>query len=73
LLSTHLLQEVEALCDRVIILDQGTLRLDDALPKAGRESVEHLFAEITGKDRGKNDRDVHEVTPDTASNEANDE
>ncbi len=47
LLSTHLLQEVEALCDRVLILDHGRLRLDDALPKAGRESVERLFAEIT--------------------------
>jgi ABC-2 type transport system ATP-binding protein len=29
ILSTHILEEVEALCTRVIIIDRGTIRLDD--------------------------------------------
>jgi ABC-2 type transport system ATP-binding protein len=32
LLSTHIMQEVEAICDRVIILDKGRIVADDALP-----------------------------------------
>lgn len=47
LLSTHLLQEVEALCDHVLILDRGRLRLDDDLPRAGRAHIEELFHRIT--------------------------
>lgn len=31
LFSSHILQEVEAICDRVIIINQGTLVADDAL------------------------------------------
>jgi ABC-2 type transport system ATP-binding protein len=29
ILSTHILEEVEALCTRVILIDRGTIRLDD--------------------------------------------
>jgi ABC-2 type transport system ATP-binding protein len=43
LLSSHQLSEVEAVCDRVSVLDRGTLaaegRLDDLLNIAGRTSV----------------------------------
>ncbi|MEM6772447.1 MAG: ATP-binding cassette domain-containing protein, partial [Bacteroidota bacterium] len=31
ILSTHIMQEVQALCDRVIIIDQGTLVADDPI------------------------------------------
>ncbi len=31
ILSTHILQEVDALCDRVIIINKGTIVLDDSL------------------------------------------
>lgn len=47
LLSTHLLHEVELLCDHVLILDHGHLRYDDVLPAGDRSSVETLFREIT--------------------------
>lgn len=30
LLSTHILQEVEAICDRVIIIDRGSIKADDS-------------------------------------------
>ncbi|MEX0982674.1 MAG: gliding motility-associated ABC transporter ATP-binding subunit GldA [Bacteroidales bacterium] len=30
ILSTHIMQEVEAICDRVIIIDQGKIRADEA-------------------------------------------
>src|SRR4029078_9447801 len=46
-LSSHILSEVEALCDRVGILRQGTLidqgTLDD-LPHLGTQTVEVTFA-----------------------------
>ena len=47
LLSTHLLHEVELLCDHVMILDHGRLRYDDVLPAGDRSSVESLFRQIT--------------------------
>lgn len=46
LLSTHIMSEVEALCDRVIIIDKGEIKWDtpiDQLPK----NLESLFAELT--------------------------
>jgi gliding motility-associated transport system ATP-binding protein len=52
LLSTHLLHEVELLCDRVLILDHGRLRYDDILPAGDRSSVESLFRQITIGEQG---------------------
>jgi ABC-2 type transport system ATP-binding protein len=50
LLCTHDLQEAEALCDRVIMLDEGRL-LADGTPRelAGGGSLEDLFMRLTGK------------------------
>ncbi|MCU0634139.1 MAG: ATP-binding cassette domain-containing protein [Gemmatimonadaceae bacterium] len=39
LLSTHLVDDVEALCDRVVILDRGRVRLD-ATPQAALATLE---------------------------------
>jgi ABC-2 type transport system ATP-binding protein len=50
--SSHLLDVVERLCDRVIILDHGRLAMDGSpaeLLAAGQSStLEKLFAQITG-------------------------
>ena len=47
LLSTHILSEVEAICDRVIIINRGTLRWDGKLSAlAGQAPV--LVLEVRG-------------------------
>ncbi len=45
LLSTHILQEVEALCDRVIIIDHGEIKADLRMEEI--EDLEKLFRQKT--------------------------
>ncbi len=45
LLSTHILQEVEALCDRVIIIDHGQIMADK--PMSEIDNLENLFHSMT--------------------------
>ena len=45
ILSTHILQEVREMCDRVIILDHGTVKAD--LPMEQIPDLESLFREAT--------------------------
>ena len=57
LLSTHIMQEVEAMCQRVIIINQGVIRADDTISGlrkkfAAKEngqtlSMEQIFHELT--------------------------
>jgi len=51
--SSHILDVVEKVCDRVLIIDEGTLKADGApaeLVRAHRaESLEQLFTELTAK------------------------
>ena len=48
LLSTHVLQEVEILCSRVILIDEGRIVFDDDISKMGdREKLEQRFHELT--------------------------
>ena len=44
LLSTHILSEVEAVCDRLIIIHEGRKAAD--LP-AAQDNLEDVFVEIT--------------------------
>ncbi|MEN8201265.1 MAG: gliding motility-associated ABC transporter ATP-binding subunit GldA [Bacteroidota bacterium] len=49
LLSTHILQEVEAICDRVIIINQGCIVADELADKIGMSSsaqVQTIHVEI---------------------------
>jgi ABC-2 type transport system ATP-binding protein len=46
LLSTHILSEVEAVCDRVIIIREGE-KVADLAPSEAEPSLEDLFAELT--------------------------
>ncbi len=51
LLSTHILQEVEAICDRVIIIDQGCIVADETaenLTSGGSGEVQTIHVEIDG-------------------------
>ena len=53
LFSTHIMQEVEAICDRAIIIDRGVIKLDDSmqnlLGKSASQSMEKLFHQLTTK------------------------
>lgn len=50
LLSTHIMQEVEAMCSRVIIISSGNLVADDSMSnlKAGNKSLEEVFRSVAG-------------------------
>lgn len=49
LFSSHILQEVEAICDRVIIINKGILVADDTLSNVQRkgENLEEVFRQLT--------------------------
>ena len=50
LFSTHIMQEVEAICDRVIIINNGVLIHDKSLPDTLKATnLETLFAELTNQ------------------------
>ena len=48
LLSTHILQEVEILCDRVVLINKGRIVFDDSISEMGeREAMERKFHQLT--------------------------
>jgi len=46
LLSTHIMQEVEAICDRVIIIDKGEIVLDKRLDELAQEKAQIVEVEF---------------------------
>lgn len=48
LLSTHILQEVKAVCSRVILINEGRLVFDGSADDMGGDSMESRFRELTG-------------------------
>lgn len=51
LLSTHILQEVEAVADRVVMISEGRVVFDgppDDLRKEGEGNLDHAFHKLTG-------------------------
>ena len=51
LYTTHYMEEVEALCDHVAIMDHGKLIAQDRLEVllGGKESLEQVFLDLTGR------------------------
>ena len=49
MLSTHILSEVEAICDRVLIINNGSIVLDQYLKEllANGDSLESTFMRLT--------------------------
>ncbi|MCP9755206.1 ATP-binding cassette domain-containing protein [Lacihabitans sp. CCS-44] len=49
ILSTHIMQEVEAICDRVIIINKGNLVADDTLENLKKDggTLEEIFRKLT--------------------------
>jgi ABC-2 type transport system ATP-binding protein len=56
LFSSHILQEVEAVCDRVLILRKGNLVADRRMQdlKKGGDQLETLFRELTSEEQPSN-------------------
>jgi len=56
ILSTHIMQEVAALCDRIIIIANGQIAADGAahelLEKSGCDSLEDAFVRLIGTEEG---------------------
>ncbi len=52
LLSTHILQEVKAMADRVILINEGRKVYDGALAEIDpkKQGLDHVFADLTGHD-----------------------
>ncbi|WP_019601559.1 ABC transporter ATP-binding protein [Teredinibacter turnerae] len=48
IISTHIMQEVDALCDRVLILDNGQLAIDQTLASLRRSDTLALSSSISG-------------------------
>ena len=55
-LSTHIMQEVAALCDRIVIIAKGRVAADgtadELLRRSGRENLEDAFVHLIGSDEG---------------------
>ncbi len=62
ILSTHILAEVEAICQRVILIDRGRKVLDQPLSEliGGGQSLEEVFTQVMTRD------EIHEDTEDAA-------
>ena len=52
LLSTHIMQEVENLCEEIVIISKGTVKfsgsIDELRIEAGSQDLEEAFLKITG-------------------------
>ena len=55
-LSTHIMQEVAALCDRIVIISKGRIAADGTarqlLEKSGEDNLEDAFVKLIGSDEG---------------------
>ena len=56
LFSSHVMQEVAALCDRVVIIGRGRVLADNTVQeiraRSGRESLEEAFLQVLGHTEG---------------------
>ena len=55
-LSTHIMQEVAALCDRIVIIAAGKIAADgtqeELLERSGSETIEDAFVRLIGSEEG---------------------
>lgn len=51
IISTHILSEVEMLCDKVVIINKGEIKADDKLENLTKDkSLEEVFVELTNQE-----------------------
>jgi len=57
LISTHLLEEAQTVCNRIILLDNGTIKadatLDEILKNTGCKNIAEAFRTLTDKEKTK--------------------
>ena len=73
LLSTHILPEVEQLCDRVVIIDRGRLVAEGTPAELGSQTREHRLVWVTVKDGDESTRELFAGLPGVTDVEADDE
>jgi ABC-2 type transport system ATP-binding protein len=68
ILSTHILTEVEALCERVVLIHRGAMALDASLSelRSGGESLEEVFTRVSTRDVAAPDGDEVASSGETA-------
>jgi ABC-2 type transport system ATP-binding protein len=64
MLSTHIMQEVEAICDRVILIDNGRIKADDSIANIQKSSSKGqvVYVEFDSEMKDKTLKDVKGVT-----------
>ncbi len=72
MLSTHIMQEVEAVCDRVIIIDRGSIVADDSTVNisaqtSGKQIIRVEFDQKIDEELIKNLKGVKQITPVSAN------
>src|SRR5262249_42319501 len=61
-LSTHILPEVSQVCDKVVIINEGRVVLEDTIANVTRgRSLEEVFIEVISRDTGDGGRAMAEV------------
>ena len=65
ILSTHILNEVEAICERIILINQGRKVLDQPLREltADGQTLEEVFARATYRDQDSEEGSTSEANP----------
>ena len=55
-LSTHIMQEVAALCDRIVIIAKGKVAamgtVDELISRSGCDTIEDAFVQLIGSEEG---------------------
>lgn len=70
LLSTHILPEVEQLCDRVVIIDRGRLVAEGTPAELANQTRDHRLVSVTVKGAGKRAAEVFAGLPGVSHVEA---
>ncbi|MCK5029487.1 MAG: gliding motility-associated ABC transporter ATP-binding subunit GldA [Bacteroidales bacterium] len=61
MLSTHIMQEVEAICDRIIIINKGKIVADDSIDSIYSHTQDQLITVIVEFDKAPNQKQLENI------------
>jgi len=61
MLSTHIMQEVEAICDRIIIINKGEIVADDSIESIHKHSKDQLVTVIVEFDKEADQKELEKI------------
>lgn len=61
MLSTHIMQEVEAICDRIIIINKGKIVADDSIASIYSHTKDQLVTVVVEFDQSVNQKQLEEI------------